>query len=147
MPAIRKEAIRPGVGLKVATLHHVAVTTRDLARSMAFYEGVLGLRPLPRPAFAVGGAWYEAGPLEVHVVEHDGGSYRTRPEVDANDIHFALRVEDFEAAVTWLVGKGYREGMLDDPMGLLVKRGSVAGYHQAYLMDPDGHLLEINAAP
>ena len=60
-------------------LHHVAVVVRDVERSLGFYRDFLGLSSKPRPAFQVGGAWLDAGRLEVHLVAHPGGSFRSGP--------------------------------------------------------------------
>jgi catechol 2,3-dioxygenase-like lactoylglutathione lyase family enzyme len=38
-------------------LFHLAVKTADLPRSLAFYEGVLGLKQIARPDFGFPGAW------------------------------------------------------------------------------------------
>ena len=63
------------------------------------------------------------------------------------DTHFAIRVENFDEAVSDLMAKGFREDAAeDDPMRLIVSRNSVAGYPQAYLLDPDRHVIEFNAA-
>jgi catechol 2,3-dioxygenase-like lactoylglutathione lyase family enzyme len=66
--------------------------------------------------------------------------------IDGNDIHFALRVDDFEAAVSRLAGAGFREtGEEDDLRRMIVKRTGPAGFPQVYVMDPDGNVIEINA--
>jgi len=43
-----------------------------------FYTGVLGFRQLARPGFPFGGAWLQAGGLNLHLIERD-------PSVDMND--------------------------------------------------------------
>jgi glyoxylase I family protein len=129
-----------------ASLHHVSLVTRDLDRACAFYESVFGLRRVPRPPFASEGAWYAVGPLTIHLTLHPEGTYRSKARVDPNDGHFALRVTDFDGLLRRLAAAGYREGVSDDPKGLIVKRGGVAGYHQAFLFDPDLNQIEVNAA-
>lgn len=121
-------------------LHHVSLVTRDLDRALAFYCDRLGFAPLPRPAFDIPGAWLSAGDVELHLIVHPGGTVRADGSVDANENHFAMRVADFDAAVSELVAAGFREG--ED---LLLRRGSLAGYGQIYLRDPDNHIIEINA--
>ena len=39
------------VPLPIQAVNHVAVTTRDVERSRAFYRDVLGFREVARPAF------------------------------------------------------------------------------------------------
>ena len=133
--------------MRVQAVHHVSVAIRDLERSIAFYSGVLGLSPGPRPNFPVGGAWLDLGSTQVHLVVHPEATYRTNAQIDNNDCHFALRVEDFDAALDHLSQHGYSE---DAPEGsgkrLLLRRHGPAGFPQVYVLDPDGHVVEINAS-
>ena len=39
-------------------LNHVALHVKDVANSCEFYERVLELQQIPRPAFDFPGAWY-----------------------------------------------------------------------------------------
>ena len=133
--------------MQVQAVHHVAIATRDLEQSLAFYSGVLGLMPAPRPNFPVEGAWLDMGTTQVHLVVHPGATFRASGEIDNNDCYFALRVGDFDAALNHLVQHGYSE---DAPEGsgkrLLLKRHGPAGFPQVYVLDPDGHVVEINAS-
>jgi glyoxylase I family protein len=130
-----------------AFVHHVSLATSDLPRALAFYRDVLGLKQIDRPPFSIGGAWLEAGSSQIHLIDYPDGTFRRRSSIDNNDVHFALRVADFEAALTELSEKGYREDAAeDDPTRVLVKRTGLAGFPQAYLVDPDQHVVEINAA-
>lgn len=128
-------------------LHHVSIISRDLECSKRFYEEVLGFKPIARPPFTVKGAWYGLGALQAHIVVHEVANFRKRP-VDNDDIHFALRTEDFEATVAELESKGYRDDLPeDDPKRTIVKRTGLAGFPQIFLMDPDFNVIEINHAP
>ena len=55
----------------VTGLLHVLVKTNDLAQTLGFYKGVLGLREAPRPPFGFSGAWLGCatpnGELVIHV--------------------------------------------------------------------------------
>ncbi|WP_149540126.1 VOC family protein [Siccirubricoccus phaeus] len=55
----------------VAGLFHVAVKTNDFAATLAFYEGILGLRNGFRPDFGYPGAWLyvpvAGGPAILHI--------------------------------------------------------------------------------
>lgn len=114
--------------MQVRGVHHVSITTRDLARALVFYKDVLGLKPGPRPNFPVDGAWLDMGATQVHLVVHPGGTFRTTAEIDNNDCHFALRVEDFDTALDRVKQHGYAENA---PPGsgkrLLLKRDGPAG--------------------
>ena len=39
--------------MKPITLHHSSIRVSDVARSVEFYEGLLGLRSIPRPDFGI----------------------------------------------------------------------------------------------
>ena len=128
------------------SLHHVSILTRDLDRSRAFFRDVLGLRETQRPAFRSAGAWFTLEDGELHVNQHPTGTFRSVSTVDNDDGHIALRVADFDTAIARLAAHGHREDAPDgDPMRLVVNRNSAAGYPQAYLLDPDWNVIEINA--
>jgi catechol 2,3-dioxygenase-like lactoylglutathione lyase family enzyme len=44
-----------------ADIHHVSLNVTDTERALGFSRDVLGMRPLPRPAFTFGGAWALSG--------------------------------------------------------------------------------------
>jgi glyoxylase I family protein len=128
-------------------LHHVSILTSDVERSLAFYRDVLGLRPLPRPDFPIGGAWLACGDRQVHLVQHPEGTYRSG-EIDNNDTHFALRTDDFDGIVRLLEAHGFSEHAPEGhPKRLMMKRIGAAGFAQLYVLDPDRNVVEVNAAP
>jgi catechol 2,3-dioxygenase-like lactoylglutathione lyase family enzyme len=132
--------------MEILELHHVSLPTRDLERSRAFYREALGLAEIQRPPFPFPGAWFRLGDRELHLIggrdDPQGGS-----GTDPNQLHFAIRVARFGEAVERLKRLGYREDVDPaDPMHLEVRLRPVTGYPQAYLNDPDNHLIEINAA-
>ncbi len=126
-------------------LHHAAVPVSDLARAKRFYEGVLGLKPLPRPAFPFDGAWYQIGDRELHLIAARDPTFRTGKGVVMEDGHIALRVKSFRAALAHLESKGIREGGDEPGRSMRVNTASVTGYPQIHLLDPDRNVIEINA--
>jgi glyoxylase I family protein len=131
--------------MNIETLHHIAVPVSDLARSKAFYSGVLGLKEIPRPAFSFGGAWYGVGDREVHLIVAADPTFRHGKGIDSRDGHLALRVNSFRGALEHLESKGYRHDA-DDPLrSIRVNTSSPTGYPQLYVMDPDRNVIEINA--
>ena len=128
-------------------LHHVSLTTQNLPVAISFYKDVLGFSQIERPAFPLGGAWLNAGKVELHLIDFPQGSFRNTKSVGTEDVHFAMRVKDFEAMILNLNQRGYSED-LDEANNkrLIIKRKSMAGYSQLYITDPDSHLIEINAA-
>ena len=128
-------------------LHHVSIITANLERSLEFYRDVLGLVQIDRPPFDIGGAWLACGASQLHLVDYPAGTYRGKSTIDNNDVHFALRVSSFDETLRLLNRKGFREDLpVGDPKRLMVKRTGLAGFPQVYLLDPDGHVVEINAA-
>jgi glyoxylase I family protein len=113
--------------MKPAGIHHVSVCVRDSAEAVAFYVDVLGCVELPRPDFGFGGHWLDAGGQQVHLMESDA----PRPQGD----HFAIRVDDLEAAVNDIRAAGVTVNTLPHMAG--------AG-HQAFLQDPSGNTIELN---
>lgn len=133
--------------MEIDSLHHVALPCSDLERSRQFYQEVFGLVEIPRPALPVAGAWFRVGDRqELHLVVGDRqATFRGTKGMDTNDIHFAVRVNDYGETLQALRAKGYRENASpDDPMGI---RTSVrVGYPQIYILDPDRNIIEINAS-
>ena len=118
--------------MKVAELNHVALIVSDLDASSRFYHGVLGLPPLPRPAFSFPGAWFKIGSQqELHLI---AGPLAAPVNEGSRAGHFAMRVPDIQAAAAHLRAKGVKfRGPLDRPDGA----------QQIFLEDPDGHMVEL----
>ncbi|MFO1073959.1 MAG: VOC family protein [Geminicoccaceae bacterium] len=132
--------------MEIRELHHVSVPVSELERSKQFYREVLGLAELPRPPFPFPGAWFRLGDRELHLIGDSSPETGAAAGVDARRLHFAIRVASFQAALAWLEERGFRENApAGDPSRLVVLPNSVVGYPQLYLLDPDRHLIEINA--
>lgn len=131
----------------IETIHHVSLPVTDLERSKRFYRDILGLREIARPPFDFAGAWFQVGDRQLHLIVHNRATFRGAKGVDSRDIHFALRVESYRQALEFLRSKGYREhAEAADPMNMKVSPKPTAGFPQLYIMDPDRHVIEINAA-
>jgi catechol 2,3-dioxygenase-like lactoylglutathione lyase family enzyme len=123
--------------MRVSGLHHVAVIVTDVGRARRFYAEVLGLRELARPPFDFGGAWYDAGGQQVHLIVHPGArTVRGTSAIDSRDGHLALRVASYEGALAHLRAHGVE--VLDRPDNL-------TPWAQLYVTDPDGNVIELNA--
>ena len=132
--------------MNISVLHHVSLVTSHLDRSVKFYRDVFGLEQIARPPFKSAGAWLAFGSFQIHLIVKPNGTFRSKSTIDTGDTHFAIRVEDFEATLGQLAARGFREDADEgDPMRLLVIREGVAGFPQAYLLDPDRNIIEINA--
>lgn len=78
-------------------IHHASLLTSDLARSRAFYEGVLGLQPSPsRPNMSFDGVWYDiAANQQIHLLAlPDPEAGLQRPAHGGRDRHVALAASD-----------------------------------------------------
>jgi len=129
-------------------LHHVSIVVTDIERSVAFYRDVFGLEQIERPPFSTVGAWFACGALQVHLIVHPTGTFRRAATIDTADGHFAFRTDDFEGCIRGLIAKGFREDASEgDPWRLRLRRDGPAGFPQAYLLDPDCNIVEINGAP
>lgn len=108
-------------------LDHVqlAMPPGEEERAVAFYEGLLGIPRVPKPAPLAGrgGCWFERGHLKVHLgVEED-----FRP---ARKAHPAFAVSALAGLVDRLRGAG-----------LEVRAGDTA--NQVYVDDPFGNRIEL----
>ncbi len=109
----------------------------DVGRARAFYEGVLGLAFVSQDEFAL---VLRAGPIFVRIT--------TPPQpVIAPYTVFGWRVDDIEAAVADLAGKGVafeRYPFFGDdqrPNGVWTAQ---SGDKVAWFKDPDGNLLSLS---
>jgi glyoxylase I family protein len=134
--------------MQIEAIHHVSLTVTDLERSRRFYCEILGLREISRPPFNFPGAWFEVGAAQqLHLIVHTNPTFRTGKGLDTRDSHFAVRVPDYHEAVEELRAKGYRdEGAEDEFHRLILQPHATAGFPQIYILDPDRHIIEINAA-
>lgn len=121
--------------MKVQELNHVAVYVTDVRRSADFYQKVLKLETMARPAFDFPGAWFRLGShQELHLIGDRGEPY---PEINRNN-HFALRVDDIDAWQKHLGAAG---------VTFLKKKLRPDGAWQIFVNDPDGHTIELFVPP
>ena len=80
--------------MKVRQLNHVAIHVDDVERSAQFYAEVLGLSPIPRPAFSFPGAWFRLGEdQELHLI---GEREKSVVGAASRGDHWALMVDDMD---------------------------------------------------
>ncbi|MCC7498932.1 MAG: VOC family protein [Bryobacterales bacterium] len=134
--------------MQIESIHHVSLNVTDLERSKRFYSEILGLEEIERPPFDFPGAWFAAGVAQhVHLIVHHGATFRGHKGIDTRENHFAIRVASYSATVEFLRGKGYREaGDELDLKSMRLQPHATAGFPQIYILDPDRHVIEINAA-
>jgi len=121
--------------MKILELNHVALLVKDVGRSCDFYERVMRLAPMARPAFDFPGAWFRLGTnQELHLI--GGGSGSALSGNRSN--HFALLTDDLEAWEKHLQAQNadfHPQKLRPDGAG------------QIFLRDPDGHAIELCTAP
>jgi catechol 2,3-dioxygenase-like lactoylglutathione lyase family enzyme len=116
--------------MPVTAIDHVqlAMPAGGEAEAVAFYQGVLGIPQVPKPANLAkrGGCWFERAGLKIHLgVEQD-----FRP---ARKAHPALLVDDLAGLVDTLRAAGI-EARTDGPLD---------GYDRVYVDDPFGNRIEL----
>ena len=115
---------------RVERLDHVQLAMPAGAedRATAFYEGVLGIPRVPKPAElgARGGCWFERDGLRVHLGVEEGFS-------PARKAHPALAVAGTDALCDALEAAGHPVRRAED----------VPGMPQWYVDDPFGNRIEL----
>jgi len=116
-------------------LNHVALHVADVTRSVAFYRDILHLVPIPRPAFTFPGAWFAIGKdQELHLIGE-----RTKDVVSHNrGNHFAMMVDDFDA---------WERHLTKHRVQFVPRRTRPDGALQLFIVDPDGHYVELCTPP
>ncbi len=123
---------------KPVDLSHSAFRITDVDKSRAFYEKVLGLKPIPRPDFSFKGMWYGVGSGQIHLIvskKHDGP--------DPTGPHIAIEVEDLDATKASLkeMGVPFLDG---DAMRAQLKAEDQRRLgRQIWVLDPDGNTVEL----
>ena len=108
--------------IKTKSFSHCAVRIGDdVDKSKAFYEKVLGFKPLPRPNFPFGGAWYGVGDNQVHLI-----SSQKREGIDPMGPHLAIEVEDFDATKSFLQEQGIE--FLEAPSNVAGRHASASRF-------------------
>ncbi len=110
-------------------VHHVSINVDDVEAGRAFYVDTLGLTEIDRPDLGIGGAWLQMGPQQLHLVE--------LPLMEGFGPHFAIPVDDIEAARADLSGRGVEVSEASPIEGVCL---------QAFFKDPAGNQIELNQA-
>ena len=116
--------------MRIKQIEHVqmAMPPGKESEARSFYEGVLGIPEVPKPANLAkrGGCWFVRDALKIHLgVENE---FRA-----ARKAHPALLVEDLPALKTLLKAAGYSFNT-DEPL---------EGYDRIYVNDPFGNRIEL----
>jgi catechol 2,3-dioxygenase-like lactoylglutathione lyase family enzyme len=125
--------------MQLSRIQHEGVPIKDLGRSLAFYEGVLGLHTLPRPDFGAGGAWLcdANGVPQIHLILSNAAVPGPDAKPDPTARHTAFLVDDYE---------GLKRRFQEHGVRCIEAAQSPAGVAQLTCVDPDGHTLEFQPA-
>jgi len=117
--------------MKIRAINHVALHVADVDRSAAFYRDAIGLTPMPRPAFTFPGAWLRiAGRQELHLI----GDRSSPVASHHRGTHFALQVDSIDHA---------EQRIRDAGVDIARKQQRPDGVWQIFVIDPDGHYVEL----
>ena len=111
---------------------HVSISARHLDESVRFYEEFFGLEEVPAPEFSGPVRWLRAGDLQLHLFLDESQAPPRH--------HFALDVDDFEAAYV----RAQEWGVQVASGNYSTVRELPGGEAQMYINDPAGNLVEIN---
>ncbi len=127
-----------GAQEKPAEFDHQAIHVRDLQKSAAFYERVLGLKRMPDPFKDGKHVWFRIGAHDqLHVI---GGAAEVAKQ--DMDVHLSFRVPSLENFVTRLDQMQLKYVNSKGEEGKMTVRPD--GVKQVYFQDPDGYWIEVN---
>lgn len=113
--------------------HHYSLDVSDIEVSRRFYGDLLGLSEIERPDFGIPGAWYQAGAVQLHLIQiPEGVDVGSRPAtLTPLAAHIAFEIDSYERVEAEL-----REAGIDAQA-----LGGQAG--QIFVRDPDGNTIEF----
>jgi catechol 2,3-dioxygenase-like lactoylglutathione lyase family enzyme len=119
--------------MAVLGVDHINIGTHKLEETRAFFREAIGLAEGYRPDFPFDGAWLYAGETAVvHLVDLAEAKL---PSSQAALDHFALRIDDYDAAISRLDATGVRYRAVDIPNTPI---------RQINVRDPNGVNIELN---
>ena len=128
------DAIAGPVALR--KVQHVSLCVRDEEEARQFYTRTLGLVEAYRPKLPVAGLWLQVGEMQIHLIVPPDPAELPRPRsLDRTPLapHLAFEVPALEPLVSSLRGQGLA----------VILSEYVEG--QAFLLDPSGNIVELNA--
>jgi len=130
--------------VKITLMDHLVLTVADVARSVNFYQRVLGMRPQifnnNRTALLFG-APGEEQKINLHPAGNEFAPHAAHPTPGSADL--CLRLDGpLEPAMAQLIAAGVE--VIEGPVQRTGARGPI---RSLYLRDPDGNLIELAEEP
>lgn len=120
------------------SFNHIALSVKDVGRSIAFYQNLLGLKEIENTASDSKTRWLSLGEgKQLHLIP------RPNSEIKLNKaVHFAMATSDIARFIDKLneLKIDYTDWR-DTPNKDYVRKD---GIKQVYFQDPDGYWIEIN---
>ncbi|XAR49356.1 hypothetical protein NMG60_11032536 [Bertholletia excelsa] len=118
-------------------LNHVSFVCKSVARSVKFYEDVLGFVLIKRPSsFDFEGAWLFNHGIGIHLLEMEDSPVKKGKKINPKDNHISFQTPDMDLIIKKL------EQMEIEYVTAEVKEGGVI-VDQLFFHDPDGYMIEI----
>lgn len=122
------------------TFNHIALSVKDVAESIDFYQRVLQLKEIKNTASDSKTRWLSLGEnKQLHLIPRPDDEIKTNKAV-----HFALSTIDLESIVHHLVRLGIDYSDWHGKANSVYIRKD--GFKQVYFQDPNGYWIEINNA-
>ena len=131
------------VNLKVNWLDHVVFNIGDAERSLAFYAGILGLRPERTDEFRSGRVPFPSVRIDAGtILDFLDPAHREATPPNRNLNHIALAIGNDPAEIAEFL-KQHGIPIVREMSGNFGAQGDTA--HSFHVFDPDGNLLELQA--
>lgn len=117
----------------ITGIHHGSIIVSDTARSLKFYQQILGLAVNSnRPDLGYPGAWLDIGEQQIHLLEVENPyTVSALPSHGGRDRHLALRVRSLNEVINKLTERQYEYSR------------SKSGRAALFVRDPDGNAIEL----
>ncbi|XP_011088117.1 uncharacterized protein LOC105169423 [Sesamum indicum] len=117
-------------------LNHVSFVCKSVAKSVEFYEQVLGFVLIKRPSsFDFEGAWLFNHGIGIHLLQADNVAGK-KGKINPKDNHISFQCSDMDMIMKQL------EEMKIEYVKAVVREGGII-VDQIFFHDPDGYMIEI----
>lgn len=130
-------AFKVSANAQKTSFNHIAFTVKDLGRSTAFYQQILGLDTIPEPFHDGRHLWLKVSEKgSLHLIQGN------KIPVSIKESHLCFSVASVAAFISSLQKAGIAFENWAGQKGEFTLRPD--GVKQVYLQDPDGYWLEVN---